>query len=126
MEAMSKRVVIDHYEPGAVMRGLLQGGDHHNRVGAACVYGCPRCSHRIRFRWRSFYQADGRTALPRKLRRHFDDLTPKLPGLDQGAIEFDCPGCGAPTRIIFSIFAKGDISFQFDLYAVLVGEGAHA
>ena len=46
---MAKSVVIDHYEPKAVMRGLLDGDDFSNRVAGTCIYMCPRCAHRIRF-----------------------------------------------------------------------------
>ena len=35
---MSKSVVIDHYEPKAVMRGLLDGDDFSNRVAGTCIY----------------------------------------------------------------------------------------
>ena len=35
---MAKSVVIDHYEPKAVMRGLLDGDDFSNRVAGTCIY----------------------------------------------------------------------------------------
>ena len=120
---MSRSLVIDHYEPDAVIRGLLDGEDYRNRVAGTSIFTCPRCAHRIRFRWRSFYQADGRSRLRRKLRRIFDDLTPELRAAEQGFIDFHCPTCQAPTRIIFSIHDSGKISLHFDIYAVLVGEG---
>lgn len=120
---MANSVVIDHYEPDAVMRGLLEGDDFHNRVTGACIYTCPRCAHRIRFRWRSFYRADGRSPMPRILRRVLDDLTPDLPADEQSIIDFHCPMCKAPTRIIFSILNYKKIAYHFDIYAVLVGEG---
>lgn len=120
---MSKSVAIDHYEPAAVMRGLLDGDDYCNRVAGTSIYTCPRCSRRIRFRWRSFYQADGRSLIRRSLQRIFDDLTPQLPGDEQSFLDFHCPTCQAPTRIIFSIHDYSKIAFHFDIYAVLVGEG---
>ncbi len=120
---MSKSVVIDHYEPKAVMRGLLDGDDFSNRVAGTCIYTCPRCAHRIRFRWRSFYRADGRSLMPRHLRRILDDLTPNLPTDEQSIIDFSCPTCEAPTRVIFSILDYNKIAYHFDIYAVLVGEG---
>ena len=120
---MAKSVVIDHYEPQAVMRGLLDGDGFRNRVAGACVYTCPRCRHRIRFRWRSFFRADGRSPLPRQLRRIFDDFTPDLPTAEQSVVDFYCPSCRAPTRIIFSILDHKKIAYHFDIYAALVGEG---
>lgn len=120
---MAKSVVIDHYEPEAVMRGLLDGEGFCNRVAGACIYTCPRCRHRIRFRWRSFYRADGRSPMPRQLRRILDDCTPDLPPDEQSNVDFHCPGCQAPTRIIFSILDHKKIAYHFDIYAVLVGQG---
>lgn len=115
--------LVDHFAAEAVFRGLLAGEDYRNRVGGSCVYRCPRCSHRIRFRWRSFYQADERSGFKRTLRRVFDDLTPTLTADEQGAIDFYCPACQAPTRIIFSAAASGKIAYHFEIYAVLVGRG---
>ena len=114
---------IDHYEASAVFYGLLDGKDYHNRVAGSCIYCCPRCSHRIRFRWRSFYQADGRSTFRRKLRRCFDDMTPTLSSEEQGLLDFFCPTCSAPTRIIFSADDYSKIAYHFDIYAALVGAG---
>ena len=114
---------IDHYEARAVFHGLFDGEDYRNRVAGACVYQCPRCRHRIRFRWRSFYQADGRSAFNRNLRRYFDDLTPVLSADEQGFLDFYCPTCSAPTRIIFSADDYTTNAYHFDIYAALVGAG---
>lgn len=114
---------IDHYEPRDVIHGLLDGQDFANRVAGSCVYHCPRCRHGIRFRWRSFYQADERSFLRRRFRRQFDDLTPDCPPAEQGFLDFHCPTCAAPTRIIFSIQDYTQIGFHFDIYAALVGQG---
>ncbi len=123
---MMRSARIDHYQARAVFHGLLDGEDYRNRVAGACVYRCPRCSHRIRFRWRSFYQADGRSAFERKLRRFFDDMTPTLASEEQGALDFYCPSCAAPTRIIFSAEDYSRIAYHFDIYAALVGVGRAA
>ena len=117
---------IDHFDARAVIRGLLDGDDYRNRVAGACIYRCPRCAHRVRFRWRSFYQAKGRSVFKRQLRRVFDDLTPSLPADEQGFIDFRCPTCTAPTRIIFGAHDYTKIAYHFDVYAVLVGEGKPA
>ena len=120
---MKPSAQIDHYEARAVFRGLLDGDDYQNRVASACIYQCPRCRHRIRFRWRSFYGADNGSAFKRKLRRFFDDLTPALSTGEQGRFDFYCPACSAPTRIIFSALDYSEIAYHFDIYAALVGEG---
>lgn len=114
---------IDHYEARSVFHGLFDGEDYRNRVAGACIYHCPRCSHRIRFRWRSFYQASGRSAFKRKLRRFFDDMTPALSADEQGFLDFYCPTCDAPTRIVFSADDYSTIAYHFDIYAALVGIG---
>ena len=119
---MAGRVDIKHYAPERVMSGLLEGADYRNRVGGSCVYACPRCAHRIRFRWRSFLNADGRSPLKAKLRRAFDDLTPQEAGADRSLIDFHCPTCAAPTRIIYQARQPGTIAPHFDIYAVLAGE----
>lgn len=119
-------LLIDHYDARAVFRGLLDGDGFRNRVAGNCIYRCPRCGHRIRFRWRSFYQADGRSAFRRKLSRVFDDLTPMLEADEQSLIDFHCPTCAAPTRIIFSAHDYSEIAYHFDIYAALVGEGKRA
>jgi hypothetical protein len=117
---------IDHYEAHSVFQGLLDGAEYRNRVAGACVYRCPRCNHRIRFRWRSFYQADGRSAFKPKLRRCFDDMTPALTADEQGFFDFYCPTCAAPTRIIFSADDYRKLAYHFDIYAALVGIGSRA
>ena len=114
---------IDHYEASSVFYGLLDGEDYRNRVAGSCVYRCPRCSHRIRFRWRSFYQADERSVFQRKVRRVFDEMTPTLSTAEQGMLDFYCPTCAAPTRIIFSADDYSKIAYHFDIYAALVGAG---
>ncbi len=114
---------IEHYEARSVFQGLLDGEDYRNRVAGTCIYCCPRCNHRIRFRWRSFYQADSRSAFKRKLQRFFDDMTPVLASEEQGFLDFYCPSCAAPTRIIFSAHDYSKIAYHFDIYAALVGAG---
>jgi len=114
---------IDHYDPRAVFRGLFDGDNYLNRVAGACVYQCPRCRHQIRFRWRSFYQADGRSAFKGNLRRCFDDMTPVLSTDEQGFLDFFCPTCSAPTRVIFSAHDYTAIAYHLDIYAALVGAG---
>ncbi len=117
-----RSAAIDHFDARAVFRGLLDGADYRNRVAGTCIYRCPRCDHRIRFRWRSFYQANGRSIFQRQLQRVFDDLTPGLPADEQGFLDFYCPTCAAPTRIVFSAQDYTKIAYHFDIYAALVGE----
>ncbi|MCY3573867.1 MAG: hypothetical protein OXG92_04225 [Chloroflexi bacterium] len=116
-----RRGVIDHFEARSVFRGLLQGADYVNRVGGSCIYGCPRCGHRIRFRWRSFYQAAGSSPFKHNLRRSLDDMTPKQDALN--SLDFFCPTCQAATRIIYRVTDSRGTTCHFDLYAALVGNG---
>ncbi len=116
-----RRGVIEYFEARSVFRGLLQGEDFANRVGGSCIYGCPRCGHRIRFRWRSFYEAAGGSPFKRSVQRVLDDLTPRL---DAGnRLDFACPTCQATTRIVYSASDSGPSAYHFDLVAALVGEG---
>jgi len=115
--------VIQSYAPSAVFRGLLDGAGYQNRLVGHCVYACPRCGHQIRFRWRSFYQADGASAFSPKLCRAFDAKTPAL-AADQGKIDFYCPTCAAPTRISFRSQNYSRVAYHFDIYAALVGAEA--
>ena len=115
--------VIDHFDASAVFRGLLHGAEYRNRVADSCIYCCPRCAHRIRFRWRSFYQADGVSRFKRRTKRAFDDLTPSLECAEQGCFDFHCPSCSASTRIIFSAHETSELAYHFDIYAALVGKG---
>ena len=62
---MMRSAQIDHFEARSVFHGLLDGEAYRNRVAGACIYHCPRCSHRIRFRWLSLYQANDRSAFKR-------------------------------------------------------------
>ena len=117
---------IDHFEAAAVFRGLLNGAGFRNRVAGSCVYGCPRCDRRIRFRWRSFYRAGSQRSFNRQRRRRFDQLTPSLDADEQGCLDFFCPGCRAPTRIIFCARLHSGASANFEVYAALVGEGKPA
>ena len=113
--------VIEYFEARSVFRGLLRGADFDNRVGGSCIYGCPRCGHRIRFRWRSFYHASGGSPFKRSLQRVLDDMTPKL---DAGnCLDFACPTCQAATRIVYCATDSSGSACHFDLVAALVGEG---
>ncbi len=116
-----QRGVIEQFEARSVFRGLLQGAGYANRVGGSCIYACPRCGHRIRFRWRSFYQAAGSSPFQRKLRRIFADLTPKQAACN--CLDFFCPTCQAATRIVYNVADGSGATCHFDLYAALVGAG---
>ncbi len=115
-----RRGVIEHFEARSVFRGLLQGADFANRVGGSCIYGCPRCGHRIRFRWRSFYEAAGGSSFKRSVQRVLDDMTPELDA--RSCLDFRCPTCQATTRIVYSATDSSGATCHFDLVAALVGE----
>ena len=118
---MMRDAGIERFEAGAVFHGLLDGAGFQNRVAGACVYRCPRCRHGIRFRWRSFYQAETNAAFKGMLRRLFDELTPSQPADEQACLDFFCPVCAAPTRIIYCARDYTRIAYHFDIQAALVG-----
>jgi len=115
-------VQIDRYNPDAIIQGLLDGEDYTNRVAGSCIYWCPHCGHGIRFRWKNFYKADERSFLKQQFRRDFDRLTPQDTDEELGFLDFHCPTCNAPTRLIFAIHDYTEIAFHYDMRTVLVGE----
>jgi hypothetical protein len=115
-------VEIEQFDPDGVIQGLLDSDDYTNRVAGSCIYGCPRCGHRIRFKWRNFQKSDEKSFLKRGVRPQFEALTPTNPFDKQGFFDFYCPTCQAPTRIIFSINDYTTLAFHFEIDLVLVGE----
>jgi len=115
-------VEIAQFDPDRVIQGLLNSEDYTNRVAGSCIYSCPHCGHRIRFKWHNFRKSDERSFLKRDLRPLFDALTPKNPYEKQGFLDFHCPTCKTPTRIIFSINDYTLLAFHFEIDLVLVGE----
>jgi len=123
---MARRGKIEVFEASVVFRGLLDGVGFTNRVAHSCLYRCPRCHQRIRFRWHSFYQGEGSAVFERRLRRRFDELTPPPRIATQDSMDFFCPGCRAPTRIVYIARDSGANSTHFELYLVLVGPAGAA
>ena len=113
---------IEQFDPDSLIQGLLDSEDYTNRVAGNCIYSCPRCGHRIRFKWRNFHKSDKRSFLKQAVRPPFDALTPINPFDKQGFLDFHCPSCHAPTRIIFSINDYTLLAFHFEIDLVLVGE----
>lgn len=113
---------IELYDPDSVIQGLLDGEDFTNRVASSCVYRCPHCWHRIRFKWRNFYKADERSFLRGDVRKQFDAHTPITPSAELGFLDFHCPSCKAPVRIIFTANDYTMLAFHFEIEHVLVGE----
>jgi len=115
-------VQIEQFDPDSIIQGLLDSDDYINRVGGSCIYGCPRCGHRIRFKWRNFHKSDQRSFLTHDVRPLFDNITPDNPYDKQGFIDFHCPTCSTPTRIVFSVDDYTLLAFHFEIDFVLVGE----
>lgn len=113
---------IDQHTPDAVMQGLIDGKEYTNRVAGSCVYRCPHCGHRIRFRWKHFFKADERSFLKREFRSEFNKLMTNNPEEDEGFLDFHCPTCDAPTRLNFAVFDYTQIAYHFDIRSVFVGE----
>ena len=116
---------IEQFDPDDVIQGLLDGDDYRNRVAGSCIYCCPRCGHKIRFKWNNFYKADKRSFLRRTARQHFDEHLPFTPSAERGFLDFHCPTCNAPARIIFAAHDYTLLAFHFDIESVLVGEREH-
>lgn len=112
---------IEQFKPADLIEGLLDGEDYQHRVGGSCIYRCPRCGHGIRFKWHNFKEADERSFLKPEFRPRFDLLTAKKSPLEQGFLDFHCPTCKAPTRIIFSIDDYRTLAFHYDIDLILVG-----
>jgi hypothetical protein len=115
-------VDITHFDPDHVIQGLLDSDEYTNRVAGSCIYCCPHCNHRIRFKWRNFQKSDARSFLKQAVLPYFDSFTPDNPYEEQGFLDFHCPTCNAPTRIIFSINDYTLLAFHFEIDLVLVGE----
>lgn len=113
---------IEIFDPDTVIQGLLDGTEYINRVAATCVYRCPHCGHGVRFKWHHFLKADKRSFLRRIVRKAFDDYRPIIPSAERGFLDFHCPSCDAPARIIFLAKDYRLRAFHFDIETVLVGE----
>jgi len=115
-------VQIDRYDPDTVIQGLLDGEGYTNRVAGSCMYRCPRCRHRIRFRWKHFLKADHRSFIKRDFRNLFNGLVAHDMDDEHGFLDFHCPTCQAPTRLTFTIHDYTEIAYHYDIDAVFVGE----
>ena len=82
---------IEILEPSQVIEGLLDSEDYTHRVGRQFIYSCPRCGHRVRFKWLNLMEADERSFLKPDVRSHFDSLLPDRPLSEQGFLDFYCP-----------------------------------
>lgn len=114
-------VEIEQFQPDIVFTGLLDSETFSNRVGGQCVYECPRCGYRIRFRWRDFLRSDERPLHKRPIRQQFDRLTPDQFTGEHGKFDFGCPSCHAPTRILFSAENYRIRAYHYEIQTILVG-----
>lgn len=88
--------------------------DHAVHVGAYC---CPRCSFRVEFRTRNFRQHEcaKRSNLDPEWHDRFDAARPLELSRWQSFLDFHCPGCKAPVRIVYEPgdeYAMGSHSWQ--------------
>lgn len=113
---------INQYMPNSVIQGLIDGEDYVNRVAGSCVYHCPYCKHRIRFRWRNFFKADERSFLQPEYQSTFNHLIADSHDDENSFLDFHCPTCGAPTRINFTAIDYTELAYHFDIQSVFVGE----
>lgn len=82
-------------------------------------YTCPHCGAGVEFQERHLFDGfQGRTTtLDAEWRARFDAARP-LEGLERG-LEFYCPGCRAPVRIIYSPLSDLYKSFDWRLLEVV-------
>lgn len=113
---------IEQFTPDILIHGLLSSEDYVHRVAGSCTYQCPHCGHRIRFKWRNFYKADERSFLKKFVRQAFDEHTPIIPSAELGFLDFHCPSCQTPARIIFTADDYTKLAFHFEITKVLVGK----
>ena len=89
--------------------------DHAVQMGA---YQCPGCSHRVELRASDIerHEYAPTTNLRDPWPRRFDDARPVRGDRWESFLDFNCPGCGAPVRLIFAQgpeYAMGAHSWSF-------------
>src|SRR5688572_6869985 len=91
--------------------------EYLNHVVQLAAYRCPHCGTGVEFQGRHFGPGVDRATVDPRWRSEFDAARP-LATLE-GALEFHCPGCTAPVRIVYA--KKGDQYriFDADLLEVL-------
>lgn len=74
--------------------------EHAVHIGAYC---CPRCGWRVEFRARHFREHEGatRSNLDPEWRGQFDAARPFKLSHWESFLDFHCPGCKAPVRVIY-------------------------
>ena len=120
MQMATRLMQIIHYAPNEVIEGLITSEDSNTRVAQPCLYTCPNCEMQIRFQWKHFYFASQNSRLNGSHQPLFDQHMPY--GMDSvGFIDFYCPKCQFPTRIVFTIAPFHRSSYHYDIQVVLVG-----
>jgi predicted RNA-binding Zn-ribbon protein involved in translation (DUF1610 family) len=74
--------------------------EHAVHVGS---YLCPRCGYNVEFRARNFrdHETARRSNLDAEWRSRFDAARPINLSRWESFLDFHCPGCNAPVRIIY-------------------------
>jgi predicted RNA-binding Zn-ribbon protein involved in translation (DUF1610 family) len=115
---MVRRVTADERFDRTQFRSEVEYLDH---VVQFAAYRCPHCGTGVEFQGRHFGPGVSRATVDRRRRSEFDAARP-LAALE-GALEFHCPGCTAPVRIIYA--RKGDQYRIFDADLLEVLEAAN-
>lgn len=88
---------LDRLEFGTRREAL----DHIVEFGA---YRCPHCGSAVEFSSRHFgRQAAPQTNLTPSWAERFDELRPLNPQQWESFLDFHCPGCRAPVRIVYAV-----------------------
>jgi predicted RNA-binding Zn-ribbon protein involved in translation (DUF1610 family) len=111
---MVRRVAADERFDRTQFRSEVEYLDHVVQLAA---YRCPHCGKGVEFQSRHFGPGVPRATVDPRWRSAFDAARPL--GTLEAALEFHCPGCTAPVRIIYA--EKGDQYriFDADLLEVL-------
>ena len=98
------------------------GVEYLDHVVQLAAYRCPHCGVGVEFQGRhlsgghsSGSQAPAAIDLP--WRSAFDAARPLDPF--EWALDFSCPGCGAPVRIVYAQMSDGSKSLDWDLLEVV-------
>ena len=114
-------------KPGKRMDGILfnpqREYDHRVNIG---TYTCPHCSQKIRFTTRNFDDAFQmpKTVLKKEHAEAFDRFRPIRKKDWERFLDFYCPGCHNPSRIIFQERGEeGMKGYSFEIVSIVEVSG---
>ena len=84
---------------------------------------CSHCGHPLRFKASDFqrHMFRGTSALPPELTNAMDEERPLRGDLSEFAVDFECPGCKRPTRLVIEPWEYAMGGYAFTVHAVVEG-----